>query len=217
MSSFAQGDIAVLLFLLGSALCIVVDRSVHFLRARWESQTFLGTAAVSMRAGRDEDVLPHALRREKSHVARVVAAGIIAINEDLGEATKQEAIELVRNSLRRAVNTAHSELSRNLASLAAISSTAPFVGLFGTCTGILDAFRGIGMSHATALAFVAAAIAEALVTTALGLLVAVPSVWAYNYFSDQLEMFDAEMKSASAEMMTYAQCRLAARATANSR
>ena len=89
------------------------------------------------------------------------------------------------------------------AALATIGSTAPFVGLFGTVTGIIHAFQGIEQSHATGLSAVAGGIAEALVTTAMGLVVAVPAVWAYNYFTNRVEAFDVEMDNSSMELINY--------------
>ncbi len=94
-------------------------------------------------------------------------------------------------------------MKRGLSALATIGSTAPFVGLFGTVIGILNAFKGIASSHATGLSAVAGGIAEALVTTAFGLLVAVPAVWAYNYFTNKVEAFDVEMDNSSMELINY--------------
>jgi len=77
------------------------------------------------------------------------------------------------------------------------------VGLFGTVIGIVNAFTGINLQRGTGLAVVGPGIAEALVTTCLGLLVAVPSVWAYNYFSNKLESFDLEMRNSVDAISTY--------------
>jgi biopolymer transport protein ExbB len=97
----------------------------------------------------------------------------------------------------------HAEMKRGLSGLATIESTAPFVGLFGTVVGIINAFKGIESTKATGLSAVAGGISEALVTTALGLLVAVPAVWAYNYFTNKVEAFDVEMDNSSMELVNY--------------
>jgi biopolymer transport protein ExbB/biopolymer transport protein TolQ len=94
-------------------------------------------------------------------------------------------------------------MKRGLSGLATIGSTAPFVGLFGTVVGIINAFKGIESSKASGLSAVAGGISEALVTTALGLLVAVPAVWAYNYFVNKVEAFDVEMDNSSMELVNY--------------
>jgi biopolymer transport protein ExbB/biopolymer transport protein TolQ len=102
-------------------------------------------------------------------------------------------------------------MKRGLAGLATIGSTAPFVGLFGTVVGIINAFKGISAQKATGLSAVAGGIAEALVTTAIGLLVAVPAVWAYNIFTSRVEAFDVEMDNSSMELVNYFITRRAAR------
>jgi biopolymer transport protein ExbB/biopolymer transport protein TolQ len=87
--------------------------------------------------------------------------------------------------------------------LATIGSTGPFVGLFGTVVGIINAFKGISNEKSTGLGAVAGGISEALVTTAVGLFVALPAVWAYNYFSGRIEAFDVEMGNSSSELIDY--------------
>jgi len=114
-----------------------------------------------------------------------------------------DVIEAAKRGLERSVAIVHAEMKRGLSALATIGSTAPFVGLFGTVVGILNAFKGIEQSKATGLSAVAGGIAEALVTTALGLLVAVPAVWAYNYFTNKVEAFDVEMDNSSMELINY--------------
>src|SRR5207249_11933899 len=103
----------------------------------------------------------------------------------------------------RSVALVHPESQRGRAALATIGPPAPFVGLFCTVVGILNAFKGIEHSHATGLSAVAGGIAEALVTTAFGLIVAVPAVWAYNYFTNKVEAFDVEMDNSSMELINY--------------
>src|SRR5271167_899008 len=97
----------------------------------------------------------------------------------------------------------HAELKRGLGGLATIGSTAPFVGLFGTVVGILNAFNGIAKEKATGLAAVAGGISEALVTTAVGLFVAIPAVMMFNYLTGRVEAFDVEMDNSSSELIDY--------------
>jgi biopolymer transport protein ExbB/biopolymer transport protein TolQ len=113
-------------------------------------------------------------------------------------------VESIERSLGRSVAIVHAELERGLASLATIGATAPFVGLFGTVVGILHAFREIALNQgANSLSAVAGGISEALVTTALGLLVAVPAVWAFNIFTNKLKAFAVEMDNSSSELVNY--------------
>ena len=90
-----------------------------------------------------------------------------------------------------------------VSSLATIGSTAPFVGLFGTVVGIINAFTTMSTEKSAGIAAIAGGISEALVTTALGLLVAVPAVWAFNYFTGRVDAFDVEMGNSSSELVDY--------------
>jgi biopolymer transport protein ExbB len=94
-------------------------------------------------------------------------------------------------------------LKRGISSLATIGSTAPFVGLLGTVIGIINAFRGIATEKSAGLGAVSAGISEALLTTAVGLFVAIPAVWMYNFFTARLEAFDVEMGNSSSELIDY--------------
>ena len=95
------------------------------------------------------------------------------------------------------------ELKKGLGNLATISTTAPFVGLFGTVAGIIHAFQGMALTGSGGLGAVSAGIAEALVTTAFGLFVAIPAVWAYNYFQNRIDRFTVEMSNSGSEMSIY--------------
>src|SRR5205807_2703785 len=110
---------------------------------------------------------------------------------------------MIDRALERTEAIVHAELKRGLGGLATIGSTAPFVGLFGTVVGILNAFKGISQEKATGLAAVAGGIAEALVTTAVGLFVAIPAVMMFNYLTGRVEAFDVEMDNSSSELIDY--------------
>ncbi len=108
---------------------------------------------------------------------------------------------IVLHAVRRACDWSerriHADSKRHLTALATIAATAPFVGLFGTTLGIIGAFRGCGASRAACMAATVTNIDEALVSTALGLLVAVPAVWGYNYFSRRVAKLDLESATVS--------------------
>jgi biopolymer transport protein ExbB/biopolymer transport protein TolQ len=114
-----------------------------------------------------------------------------------------EKIEASKRALERAEAIVHAELKKGVSSLATIGSTAPFVGLFGTVVGIINAFKGISTEKSTGLGAVAGGISEALVATAVGLFVAIPAVWMYNYFTNRVEAFDVEMGNSSSELVDY--------------
>jgi biopolymer transport protein TolQ len=85
--------------------------------------------------------------------------------------------------------------------LATAGNTAPFIGLFGTVWGIMNTFQGIGLSGSASLAIVAPGISEALIATAAGLAVAIPSVIAYNYFTDRIRILESELQSFSSDLL----------------
>jgi biopolymer transport protein ExbB/TolQ len=114
----------------------------------------------------------------------------------------KQVMKAATRSMESSANLTHARLKRGLNALATIGSTAPFVGLFGTVIGIMNSFRGSG-ERTVVMGMVSGGIAEALVTTSLGLLVAVPAVWAYNYFTTKLESFDLEMDNSVDAMLTY--------------
>ena len=112
-------------------------------------------------------------------------------------------LQAVRWAMSAAARNAHAELKRRLNLLATIAATAPLVGLFGTVLGIIAADRGCGTEMWLCYTATLNGLSQALLSTALGLLVAVPAVWAYNYFSDRLQIFDLETASASLELVTH--------------
>ena len=105
--------------------------------------------------------------------------------------------------MQRAIAIKTAEFKRGLSGLATIGSTAPFVGLFGTVFGIINAFRGMKNAESAGIAAVAGGISEALFTTALGLLVAVPAVWLFNYFTGKVDGFIVEMDNSASELVDY--------------
>jgi len=132
-----------------------------------------------------------------------VATGLSEFQSASQQVSDSDVIDAAKRGLERSVAIVHAEMKRGLSALATIGSTAPFVGLFGTVIGILNAFKGIASSHATGLSAVAGGIAEALVTTAFGLLVAVPRRLGLHYFTNKVEAFDVEMDNSSMELINY--------------
>jgi len=110
-------------------------------------------------------------------------------------------IENVKRSLRRATSTEITKLTQMVPFLATTGNTTPFIGLFGTVWGIMNSFHGIGQKGSASLAVVAPGIAEALIATACGLAVAIPSVIAYNYFSQKIRVIESELHSFSADFL----------------
>src|SRR5439155_21521181 len=116
---------------------------------------------------------------------------------------REDLMDTVRRSIQRAAALTASDLKKGVAALATIGSTAPFVGLIGTVVGVINAFTGITSSGSSGIGAVSAGIAEALVETALGLVVAIPAVWFYNYLTGRIEYFNVEMDNSSSELVDY--------------
>jgi biopolymer transport protein ExbB/TolQ len=141
-----------------------------------------------------------------SHLAKVVLAGLQEYQfqkESGGGLQREDLLDTVRRSIQRASALTASDLKKGVAALATIGSTAPFVGLLGTVVGVITAFQGIGASGSAGLGAVSKGISEALVETALGLVVAIPAVWFYNYLSGRIEYFNVEMDNSSSELVDY--------------
>ena len=141
-----------------------------------------------------------------SHLAKVVLAGLQEYQfqqESGGGLSREDLMDTVRRSIQRASALTASDLKKGISALATIGSTAPFVGLLGTVVGVITAFQGIAASGSGGIGAVSAGIAEALVETALGLVVAIPAVWFYNYLTGRIEYFNVEMDNSSSELVDY--------------
>jgi biopolymer transport protein ExbB len=197
--------VVVLLFIMSAySIGVMIDRVMAYNAARKQSRQFAPAVAGALREGKLEEAVKVADRYKKSHLAKVVVAGLqeFAAHQISSEIPGEE-IEASKRALDRSEAIVHAELKRGVSGLATIGSTAPFVGLFGTVAGIINAFKGISTEKSTGLGAVAGGISEALVTTAIGLFVAIPAVWMYNYFTNKIEAFDVEMGNSSSELIDY--------------
>jgi biopolymer transport protein ExbB/TolQ len=200
----ARAVVIVLFFMSAWSIGVMIDRWIAFQGARKQSRIFAPAVAHALRDGNISEALSIAEQNKRSHLAKVVTAGLQEFQaHQVSAEIPGETIEASKRALERAAAIVHAELKRGVASLATIGSTAPFVGLFGTVLGIIHAFEGISTQHTTGLGAVASGISEALVTTAIGLFVAIPAVWLYNYFSTKIEAFDVEMDNSSSELIDY--------------
>jgi biopolymer transport protein ExbB len=209
MSAICHVVIIVLLAMFLRSLIVTVSRLVRYHVAREQSQMYIAQSAPAFREGKLEEAISAAEENRKSHIASVVAAGLLDFCAAPAELSEGQVIDGVRQKLDRSTVTVQEEMKEGLSGLATIAATAPFVGLFGTVIGILDAFSKIGTAHGAVIKIIAGSIAEALVTTAIGLSVAVPAVWCYNFLTNQLEAFGIEMKNSSLELVTYLKTRQA--------
>lgn len=197
--------IAIILLMMSMwSIGIMMDRWLAFRAARKQSRRFAPIVAGALREGKLEEAIRAAERNKKSHLARVVTSGLKEVRNagELSEIAGPK-IEASKRALDRTEAIVHAELERGLSSLATIGSTAPFVGLLGTVIGIIDAFAKIQETQGTGMTAVSGGISEALVTTALGLFVAIPAVMMFNYFTAKIKAFDVEMDNSSSELVDY--------------
>ena len=204
MGSLAKFVVVGLFFMSAWSIGVMIDRLMSYSAARKQSRAFAPAVAGALREGKLDEAIKIADRYKKSHLAKVVVAGLQEFQaHQMSSEIPGEEIEASKRALERAEAIVHAELKRGISSLATIGSTGPFVGLFGTVVGIINAFKGISSEKSTGLGAVAGGISEALVTTAVGLFVAIPAVWMYNYFSGRIEAFDVEMGNSSSELVDY--------------
>ncbi len=156
----------------------------------------------------EEDNLGEAIKLaetyKKSHVARVLGGALGEIRPLIqdGSVTVSD-INTAERAVEREMLMTIVGLKRGNAVLATVGATAPFVGLLGTTMGIVNAFTGMAASGSGGIASISAGVAEALITTAFGLIVAIPAVWAFNYFQTKIDNLTAEMTYTSKEMIDY--------------
>ena len=188
---------------------VAIERIYTYSQARKQSKLYAPQVAKHLKDGRLKEAIALSASKDYrySHLAKVVLAGLqeYQFQQESGGANlnREDVLDTVRRSIQRATALTTSDLKKGVNTLATIGSTAPFVGLLGTVVGVINAFVGIASSGSGGIGAVSAGIAEALVETALGLFVAIPAVWFYNYLSGKLEFFNVEMDNSSSELVDY--------------
>ena len=208
MGWVAKGVAFVLFFMSMWSFGVAIERIYTFTQARNQSKAYAPQVAKHLKDGRLKEAI--ALSSSKnfrySHLAKVVLAGLQEYQfqqEAGGGLSREDLVDSVRRSIQRATALTQSDLKKGVNSLATIGTTAPFVGLLGTVVGVINAFVGIAATGSGGIGAVSAGIAEALVETALGLVVAIPAVWFYNYLTGRLDYFNVEMDNSSSELVDY--------------
>jgi biopolymer transport protein ExbB/TolQ len=208
MTPVAMAVAVVLVIMSMWSFGVAIERYYTFSQARKQSKLYAPQVAKHLKDGRLKDALAvsQAKTYQYSHLAKVVLAGLqeYQFQQDTGGTlNRDDVVDTVRRAIQRATALTSSDLKKGIASLATIGSTAPFVGLLGTVVGVISAFQGIATTGSGGLGAVSAGISEALIETALGLVVAIPAVWMYNYFTNRLESFSIEMDNSSSELVDY--------------
>jgi len=204
MGVVAKFVVGILAIMSAYSISIMIERWLTYRQARNQSRVFTPAVAECLKEGKIEEAIALGEQNNKSHLAKVLISGLHELQAHAkSKEIPGETIESAKRALDRATAIGISDLKRGLGGLATIGSTAPFVGLFGTTVGIINAFQGMKTEETAGIAAVAGGIAEALVTTAFGLFVAVPAVWAYNAFTNRIETFTIEMDNSSSELIDY--------------
>ncbi|HEV8700517.1 MAG TPA: MotA/TolQ/ExbB proton channel family protein [Candidatus Polarisedimenticolia bacterium] len=183
---------------------LIVDKHRRFRAASRQTQKFRPVFVTFLRGGEIQELIDSLQAHQVSHVAQVVSAGVLeyeGVRQTGGDPIA--SLELVTSALRDAMSETLIQLKRGLGFLATIGSIAPFIGLFGTVVGIINAFRGIAATGSGGMAAVSGGIAEALVATALGIFVAIPAVVAFNHYTGRLEAFHVELNRASSQLVNH--------------
>jgi len=208
MTWVAKGVAFILVIMSMWSFGVAIERIYTFTQARNQSKAYAPQVAKHLKDGRLKDAI--ALSASKnfrySHLAKVVLAGLQESQfqqESGGTLSREDLVDSVRRSIQRATALTQSDLKKGVNTLATIGTTAPFVGLLGTVVGVINAFVGIAATGSGGIGAVSAGIAEALVETALGLIVAIPAVWFYNYLTGRLDYFNVEMDNSSSELVDY--------------
>ena len=204
MGYFAKGIVYVLAIMSVYSLTIMIQKWWGLRKAQQETRKFAPEFSQFL----EEDNLTEAIKLaegyKKSHVARVLGGALSEIKPLILDGSVTVAdISSAERAVEREMLMTIVQLKRGLGVLATVGATAPFVGLLGTTMGIVNAFTGMAASGSGGLSAISAGVAEALITTAFGLLVAIPAVWAYNYFQTKIDNLTAEMTYSSKEMIDY--------------
>ncbi|HEV7668211.1 MAG TPA: MotA/TolQ/ExbB proton channel family protein [Thermoanaerobaculia bacterium] len=203
---FIARFVAVLLLIMSIwSLYISFDRVLLFNKARKQSLAFARLATDHMKHDRAQAAIDAASKFPQSHLARVVSAGLQSyqFESETSPLSDPEVVEAATRAVDRSALLTTADFKRGIGSLATIATTAPFIGLFGTVIGIINAFQGMAATGSGGIGAVSAGISEALVTTAFGLAVAIPAAWMFNYFTGRIERLQVEMSNSSSELVDF--------------
>ncbi len=193
------------------SLWVMIDRFAVFSKAKRYSLAFV-LALRDRLAKKDlNGAMKLAKAEPQSPIARVISEALVEYRDGLDAVAQSgpdeigdfDVVDAVNRAIDRVKEREVANLKKGLGGLASISSAAPFIGLFGTVVGIINAFRSMAASGQGGLGAVSAGIAEALFTTAVGLVVAIPAVMMFNYFTNTIEAFVVDMNDVSSELISY--------------
>jgi len=205
MSLINKGVVVILVILSVWSVYVCVERWLLFRKAKKQSLEFARLATDHLKHDRPQAAIDAAMKYPQSHLARVVAAGLQSFQYESSTSplSQVEIVEAAGRAVERAALLTTSDFKRGIGGLATIATLTPFIGLFGTVIGIIKAFTGMALTGSGGIGAVSAGIAEALVSTAFGLGVAIPAAWMFNYFTNQLERLQVEMSNSASELVDF--------------
>jgi biopolymer transport protein ExbB/TolQ len=196
---FARSIIFALAIMSIASLVVMVERILVFRKTRKDSRNFAAKMGAILAKGDLPQAANTNMGKDIGHLGRVIGSGLTAYR--ISPSDKDVAVESVARALERQAQREVQSLKRGLGILATVGSTAPFVGLLGTTMGIVNAFQLMAAAGAGGLGTISAGIAEALITTAFGLLVAIPAVMAYNFLSGWVDARSVDISESSNEFL----------------
>lgn len=206
MGPIPKGVVFVLLFMSIYSIAVGVERIIVYTKAKKQSSILLRLIGKLWQEGKVEESIKVSSDKKfkNSHLAKVLIAGLneLEFQED-EKAPYAEKVESAKRAIERATIKGLVEFRRGLNGLATIGSTGPFIGLFGTVFGVITAFQGMATAGSAGIGAVAAGIAEALITTGFGILVAVIAVMFFNFLLNKVDIFTGEMANASSELIDH--------------
>lgn len=197
MGPIAKAVVGLLVLMSLLSLATAAEKWFVLRRAAHESARFLTVWRGRLSTGGVAGAAADATDYPHSPVAHVIAVGTEVLGAGLALEVQREAYD---RTVRRAVLAAGSSMRRGLSIIATVGSTAPFVGLVGTVVGIVNAFQQLAASGQGGVGQVSAGIAEALVTTAIGIGVAIPAVWLFNHLTQWITRLLVEVECAAEEL-----------------
>ena len=204
MGVFAKGIVYTLMLMSVYSLSIMVQKWWSLRAAKAETLKFAPEFSQFLEEDNLNEAIKLAEQYKKSQVAKVLGGALEEIKPLIqdGSVTVSD-INSAERAVEREMLMQIVLMKRGLAVLATTGATAPFVGLLGTTMGVVNAFQGMAAGGGGGIGSIAAGISEALITTAFGLIVAIPAVWAFNYFQTKIDNVTAEMTYSSKEMIDY--------------
>jgi biopolymer transport protein ExbB/TolQ len=196
---FARCIIFALAIMSVASLVVMAERIIVFRKTRKDSRNFAAKMGAILAKGDLQQAANTNMGKDIGHLGRVIGSGLTAYR--ISPSDKEVAVESVARALERQAQREVQSFKRGLGVLATVGSTAPFVGLLGTTMGIVNAFQLMAAAGSGGLGTISAGIAEALITTAFGLLVAIPAVMAYNFLQGWVDARSVDISESSNEFL----------------